>query len=150
MQIFSSDKFSIYDNTHKNRLELPANSRYIVKSLGARSDRYNFTIPYENGHYYARLHHLSSGKNNKTSVVLIAPQLASDSTSPVISLSDAVRVPVYATERLSLKDIVTELSSYSVEIDEDTSVDADGNGVFDDDFTSNRSYVTISEQEIII
>lgn len=150
MRITSQENFTIFDHTHRERVILPANSEYIVKSLGTVSDRYNFTIPYQNGHYYARLRHLSQGKNNKTSVVLVSPQYGSDSTSPVISLSERIRVPVYATEKFAFSDFITELSKYSVEIDEDTSVDADNNGVFDDDFTSNRSYIAISEQEMIV
>lgn len=145
----SSDSFVIHDATHKANNILSANSTYIVKSLGIVSDMYNFTIPYPNGHYYARLNHLSTGKTNRTSVSLIAPQFGSDATSPVVSLTNTVRVPVYSQEKFVLSDIITELSSYELQIDEDTSVDADGNGVYDDDFTSSRNNITISDHEII-
>lgn len=150
MRITSTEKFEIFDHTHRQNISLPANSEYIVKSLGTESERYNFTIPYTNGHYYARLQHLSQGKNNKTSVTLVSPQYGSDSTNPVISLSESIRVPVYATEKFAFSDFITELSQYSVEIDEDTSVDANNNGIFDDDFTESRSHITLSEQEMTV
>lgn len=149
MRLTSSETLTIRDTTHRKDLVLPGNSTYIVKSLGMASDMYNFTIPYPNGHYYARLQHLSSGKNYRTATTLVAPQFGSDATSPVISLTDAIRVPVYAQEKFQFSDIITELSSYSVQIDEDTSVDADGNGVYDDDFSSARTNVLISDQEIV-
>lgn len=149
MQITSDDGFVIYDNTHRENISLPKNSFYMVKNLGMESEMYNFNISYPNGFYYARLHHLSQGKNNRAGVVLLSPQLSSDSSNPVISLSERVRVPVYVEKKFPISDFITELSGFSIQIDENMNVDSDGNGVYDDDFDSNRSNVKISDQEII-
>lgn len=150
MRLTSSDNFTIFDTTHNKNIALPANSVYIVKNLRSNSDKYRFTIPYPNGNYYARLQHLSSGKNYRTGVTLISPQLGSDSTPPAVSLSETIRVPVYSKETLQFSEIISEMSAYTVEVDEDTSVDADGNGVFDDDFGEARRNVTISPQEMTL
>lgn len=74
MKISSEKNFAIYDTTHRENIVLPANSLYTIRSLGLASDRYNITLPYQNGYYYARLSHLSRDKNDRAGVVLISPQ----------------------------------------------------------------------------
>lgn len=149
MQVYSDAAYSVFDVSHNNEVRLPPNSEYMVKNLGTESEMYNFSIPYQNGYYYARLSHLSAPNNVRAGVVLLSPQLASDSTSPVISLSDVIRVPVYAEKSYKIADIVTELSGYELKIDEDASVDANKNDVYDDDFDEARNNVTITENDII-
>lgn len=149
MQITSEDGFTIYDNTHRENISLPKNSLYTVKNLGMESEAYNFNISYPNGFYYARLHHLTSNKNDRAGIALLSPQLSSDNSNPVVSLSESVRVPVYAERKFQISDFVTELSPFAIQIDENINVDSDSNGVYDDDFDSTRNNVKISEQEII-
>ena len=91
-------------------------------------------MEYPNGYYYAKLQHLEKNSRDRAGVLLLSPQAGSDTTSPVISLEENIRVPVYAQEKFLIKDFVTELSKYTLSIDEDISQDADNNGVFDDDF----------------
>ena len=149
MQLTSEDGFVIYDNTHRENISLPKNSLYMVKNLGVESEMYNFNIPYPNGFYYAKLYHLSQNKNNRAGVVLLSPQIASDSSNPVISLSERIRVPVYVEKKFPISDFVTELSDFTIQIDENINIDSDANGVYDDDFDSTRNHVKISDQEII-
>lgn len=134
MKIASSDSFAVYDTTHRVKNIFPKNSLYMVRSLGIESDEYNVVVPYPNGYYYARLHHLTRDKTDRAGVVLISPQTASDETPPVISNMDNLRIPVYSKMTFPFSEIISELSGFSTLIDVDTSVDSDGNGVYDDDF----------------
>lgn len=149
MKITSSERFAIRDATQRNTISMMPNSLYMLRSLGIESDRYNVVVPYPNGYYYARLKHLSEGKNDRAGVLLMAPQLASDKTSPVISLGDSIRVPVYAEQSFALSDIVTELSKYSVTVDPDTTVDENKNGIYDDDFVASGDGVRVTDHDMI-
>lgn len=114
------------------------------------SEEYNFSIPYPNGYYYARLHHLSPQKNARAGITLLSPLASSDATGPVISLSQALRVPVYATKEFPLEKYITEMSQYTILVDSDNSVDADKNGVFDDDFVNATGEVKIVDKKLIL
>lgn len=57
-------------------------------------------------------------------------------------------MPVYARESYQFSAIISELSKYSVTIDVDTSVDADGNGIYDDDFVTESNSLKILPTEI--
>lgn len=63
-------------------------------------------------------------------------------------LPELVRVPVYARESYQFSAIISELSKYSVTIDVDTSVDSDGNGIYDDDFVTESNSLKILPTEI--
>lgn len=57
-------------------------------------------------------------------------------------------MPVYARESYKFSAIISELSQYSVDVDVDTSVDADGNGIYDDDFVKESNFLKILPTEI--
>lgn len=149
MRLTSDQSFSIRDHTHRHTLDFDPNAVYITKNISSRSENFSFSIPYPNGFYSARLSHLSHDKNDRAGVTLLAPQRGSDTTPPVISLGGALRVPVYATTTIPLEEIVTELSEYDVSIDIDTTVDADANGIYEDDFVTAGSGVTVTDTELI-
>lgn len=82
-------------------------------------------------------------------MTLIAPQASLDRSSPVIDVG-VVRIPVYSSKTLSQNDIITDMSPYVVAIDPDVTVDSDGNGVYEDDFSSAAgSGITITATDII-
>ena len=60
-----------------------------------------------------------------------------------------IRIPVYQTLSRSLADIITEMSSYTVTIDPDTTLDSDGNGIYDDDFISSGSGISVGSTSLI-
>lgn len=150
MKLISSDSsLVIRDNTHSSNLIIDKNSLYIAKNINSISGKISFSLSYPNGYYYARLHHLSNLKNDRAWVILLSPQLSSDSSAPIVSIDSVVRVPVYAETRYNFSDIITELSSYTVTVDEDISQDEDNNSIFDDDFVSKWKNISINNSEII-
>jgi hypothetical protein len=48
-------------------------------------------------------------------------------------------MPVYQTREIYLKDIINEMSDYEVSIDADITVDADANGIYDDDYNTTST-----------
>lgn len=132
--MISDEDIKIQNHTADSSVEIPKNGYYISRSLGTKSESYSFTIDYPDGYYYARLHNLSNTPKDRAGIVLLAPNEASDKTPPVIALEEVQRIPVYATKTIDLKELITELSSYSVSIDSDTSVDSDGDGDSSNDF----------------
>ncbi len=134
MQLISQNSVSIQNHRSNNPIAIPSDGYYISKSLGSKSDSYSFTIDYPNGYYYARLHNLSDTPKDRAGIVLLSPNEASDRTPPVVALDEAQRIPVYTTKTIDLKDVITELSNYSISIDSDISTDGDGDGIADNDF----------------
>lgn len=149
VSIISDKNYTILDVTHNKNLIMHAGNMYIIKGLGFESDEYNFHISYPNGFYYARLHHLSEKKNNRAGVILLSPHSGSDSTTPVVNLSDNIRIPVYSKMTIALDRHITELSSYRVTLDADNTVDSNKDGVFDNDF-ENTSEASIQNNSLMI
>lgn len=149
MRLTSDHAFSVRDHTHRNTIDFSPHAVYITKHMSSRTERYSVSIPYPNGFYSARLSHLSRDKTDRAGVTLLAPQRGSDTTPPVISLEEALRVPVYATTTIPLEDVITELSEYTVSLDVDTTVDADSNGIYEDDFVTSGSGVMVSDEGLV-
>ena len=57
---------------------------------------------------------------------------------------------MYQKQSFPLKDFIFETNSYSTLIDPDISLDQNGNGVFDDDFTSSGTFVHINTTDMEI
>lgn len=66
---------------------------------------------------------------------MFAPRASSDRSPPVVDIDRSIRIPVYQKKEVQLKDIITEMSDYTVAIDADTTQDSDANGIYDDDFS---------------
>jgi hypothetical protein len=139
----------IYDPiTQKSDALLP-NTDYQHLDLGKTSAQYSVSFPFANGFYSARLRSLIDDRMIRAWVTLIAPQASLDRSSPVIDVG-VVRIPVYSSKTLSQNDIITDMSPYVVAIDPDVTVDSDGNGVYEDDFSSAAgSGITITATDII-
>lgn len=71
-----------------------------------------------------------------TTPILLAPQASSDRSPPIVDIPELIRIPVYTSKTYKLSDYITERNKYSVKVDPDISVDADGNGLTNDDFSS--------------
>ncbi len=57
---------------------------------------------------------------------------------------------MYTTQSFALGDIVTELSQYAIDFDDDMSVDANKNGIFDDDFDVSSAVVKVTDNQLMI
>ncbi len=68
--------------------------------------------------------------------MLLSPQTTSDDGAPIVDLPSRIRLPIYSTKSYKISDILTDLSSASITIDSDLTTDTNGNGIFDDDFTT--------------
>lgn len=64
----------------------------------------------------------------------MSPQASLDNSPPVVDISQKIRIPVYQSKSLKLSDFITEMSSYTVLIDSDITVDSNGDGIYDNDF----------------
>lgn len=71
--------------------------------------------------------------------ILFAPRASSDISAPLVTLDSRIRIPVYQKKEIFLRDIITEMSDYTVHIDSDLTQDTDANGTYDDDFLSSSS-----------
>ncbi len=89
---------------------------------------------------------LTSGPSVRSSVILFSPQIASDTSAPVVDFPDTIRVPVYASASFDLTDYISEMHSYTVSIDEDITQDENENGIREDDFTITGSKITLQEK----
>lgn len=81
-------------------------------------------------------------------MTLLAPLASLDRSSPVINMPSNIRVPVYQSGSLQIADYISDMSPFSIMIDPDVTTDADENGIFDDDFTTDESGIMISDTEI--
>ncbi len=118
----------------------------MTYDLGDPGARYEVSIPYINGYYYARLQNLTTKKMDRAGVVLFAPQASSDDGAPVVDLPTRIRLPIYATKTYRITDILTDLSQATITIDSDLMVDSNNNGVSDDDFAVFGTGFQISDQ----
>lgn len=132
MEVVSDKEITVKNHLQENAdIKLPQNGHYITKSLGTKSDGYNFTIPYPDGYYYAKLHNLTGPRKDQAGVILLSPSVGSDDTPPVTSLDAIQRLPVYATKQIKLKEVITELSDYKLTI-VDNDFGESGNATIDE------------------
>lgn len=151
MRIYASDNgATITDHTHWNDINLAWGSTYITYDLGVRSDNYNVSIPYTNWYYYARIKNLTVNKMDRAWVILFSPQASSDGWAPIIDLPSYISIPIFSNKTYKISNILTDLSKAKILIDNDTTVDANKNGIFDDDFTSSWSGYMISDTDFVI
>lgn len=137
MSLYASDSGAVLtDLTTRRDISLAAGSTYITHDLGQLQESYEVSIPYANGYYYARLHNLTENKVDRAGITLLAPQATSDDGEPIIDLPTRIRLPIYSKQSYKITDILTDLSTATITIDPDLTRDADGNGIFDDDFAS--------------
>jgi hypothetical protein len=74
----------------------------MAYNLGDPALRYEVSIPYINGYYYARLQNLTKDKLDRAGVVLLAPQASSDDGSPIVDLPSRIRLPIYSTREYKI------------------------------------------------
>lgn len=87
----------------------------------------------KDGMYSARIASTQS-EGIQSDVILFAPQLTLDKNPPLIDMSEKIRIPVYTERSIDLRDEISEIQDYSIEIDQNRQIDEDNNGVYDDDF----------------
>ncbi len=80
--------------------------------------------------------------------MLLAPQAASDNGAPILDIPSRLRLPIYSTKKYSIADILTDQSAVIMTIDGDTSTDDNGNGIFEDDFTTSGNGFSITSQDL--
>ena len=134
----------VYDPLTLGTVSVSPNTEYRHVSLWKINTSYDVTFPFPNGFYSARLHSLTDGREIRAWVTLLAPQAGLDRSSPVVDIPTPLRVPVYQTLTLSKDDIITDMSPYTVAIDPDVTLDSDNNWVFDDDFVTWGSGITVT------
>jgi hypothetical protein len=115
-------------------------------SLPVRSDRYTVGFPYENGYYSARLS--AFGSDVHAGTTLLAPQASLDHSAPIVDLDDAIKIPVYQSHSLIFSDFITDVSPYTVKIDDDITKDTNNDGIYDNDFGTIQSGAVIGEQSM--
>lgn len=81
-------------------------------------------------------------------MILLSPQTTSDDGAPIIDLPSRIRLPIYSKKSYKISDILTDLSAASITIDSDLTTDTNGNGIFDDDFTTIGDGFVISNSDI--
>lgn len=140
---------TIYDPSVNTSTTIPTNTEYRHISLGKKSDHYTAYFPYPNGFYSARLRSLSDNRFVRAGVTLFAPQASLDRSSPVINLPTNVRVPVYQSTTFSKDEMITDMSSYTLTVDPDVTQDTDKNGIYEDDFVSSGSGVSIDTVNMV-
>jgi hypothetical protein len=121
---------------------------YRHATVGRQNDLYSVSIDYPNGYYSARLQSLRSDAAVHAGITLLAPLAALDRSAPVIDI-DNQRIPVYQTRDILLEDAVTETNPFILRIDGDIALDTDGNGVYEDDYGSTASGVSIDADSIM-
>lgn len=82
-------------------------------------------------------------------MILFTPQISSDDGAPLVDLPERIRLPIYSTKTYKVDDFLTDLSSATLSIDSDLTIDTDGNGIFDDDFATSGSGFSISTYELV-
>lgn len=122
-------------------------SQYAYLPLGSKSPDYYINLSYPDGVYSARIKSLDT-EQVLTNVSLFAPQIASDKSDPIIDFPDNIRIPVYSTVSFPFDDFISEMSSYRVRIDPDTSKDQDNNGIYDDDFTLTGTNIQVNSKSL--
>ena len=82
-------------------------------------------------------------------MTLLAPQATSDDGEPIIDIPTDIRIPIYTTRSYLIDDILTDISSATLQIDGDPLRDTDGNSISDDDFVSSGSGFAITSRDIV-
>lgn len=121
---------------------------YMSYDLGNPALRYEVSIPYANGYYYARLQNLTKNKSDRAGVILLAPQASSDDGAPIVDLPSRIRLPIYSTREYKTSDILTDLSSASMSIDNDLTIDSNNDGISDNDFATSGTGFEITAQAL--
>lgn len=152
MHIYASDAGAMIRDVREGRsITLAAGVVYYSYNLGAPSDQYNVTIPYPDGYSYLRLASLTPNKNDRTRPpLLISAQRENDTGAPVVDLPSQLRIPVYAKRSFPLKDILSDLGIATLRIDEDTTIDSNNDGIYDNDFTPSGSRFSLSSSDLTI
>jgi hypothetical protein len=127
----------IYEPASEKSSKISPDTLYRIVPLGLPAESYTAHVSVPDGFYSARLRSLTDDQMIRAGVTLIAPQASLDRSPPVVDIAGRERIPVYQTRSKPLSDIITEMSSYTLTIDPDTTIDSDGNGIFDDDFSSS-------------
>ena len=120
----------------------------MMYALGKEKSRYEVSIPYPNGYYYARLQNLTPKKGDRAGVVLFAPQASSDAGAPVIDLPSQIRLPIYSTKTFKISEIMTDLSNAQIFADGDLTLDSNGDNIPDNDFSKVGTGFKITQTEI--
>ncbi len=102
-------------------------------------------IPYENGFYFSRLRAMTQNGeiSDAAGVTLLAPQKSLDTDAPIVDIPQTIRVPVYQKKEFITKEVITDISEYTIQIDPDITVDENGDGLFDNDFSQQGTGVEI-------
>ncbi|MBC7503535.1 VCBS repeat-containing protein [Candidatus Gracilibacteria bacterium] len=149
MRLYASDAGAILRNHTSDRdIALIGGATYLTYDLGERAIQYQVSLPYQNSYYYARLHNLTDTQTDRAGVILLSPQTTSDDGAPIIDLPSRIRLPIYSKKSYKISDILTDLSAASITIDSDLTTDTNGNGIFDDDFTTIGDGFVISNSDI--
>lgn len=127
--------FSYYDRSSM-RLDGPGTYQYFP--LGKKGEEYNVSIGASNDWYYAQLYSFEKKiQSTVASLHLLSPQKQADTEGPLITYGDAIRVPVYQKQTLSLATYLEDISGIdSIWVDADLRADTDGNGNVADDIDS--------------
>ncbi len=141
---------SIYNTVSKEATYIEKNGTYQYLSLGNQSDEYSISVPYENGFYFARLSAIQSNGvvSDHAGITLLAPQKSLDTDPPIVDLPDTIRVPVYQKKDFILKDVMTDSSDFSVKIDPNITLDENGDGIYDNDFSPQGTGVSVVSGKI--
>ena len=141
----TAGSFSVYNTRSKESTILEENALYQYQTLGNPSDTYTVTVSYEDGFYFSRLR--ATSQNGELSdvagVTLLAPQKSLDTDAPIVDIPQTIRVPVYQKKEFITKDVITDVSEYTIQIDPDITGDENRDGIFDNDFTQKGDGVEI-------
>lgn len=149
MRVYSlGGGFDIRDHIRDEEIGFAGGAEYLMQSVSTASDMYSTTLEYPNGFYLATLRSLSYPSSDTARVTLLAPQLSADTSAPQLDIPEVTRIPVYQQYAYSLRDFVSEINEYTLELDPDVSTDSDGNWVFDDDFASSGTGFVIDKNSI--
>lgn len=79
---------------------------------------------------------------------MLAPQASSDDGSPIVDLPSRIRLPIYSTREYKITDILTDLSSANITIDNDLTTDSNNDGISDNDFAVSGTGFEITTQSL--
>lgn len=128
MRVYSlGGGFDIRDHIRDEEIGFAGGAEYLMQSVSTASDMYSTTLEYPNGFYLATLRSLSYPSSDTARVTLLAPQLSADTSAPQLDIPEVTRIPVYQQYAYSLRDFVSEINEYTLELDPDVSTDSDGN-----------------------
>ncbi len=151
MQIYASDSGSlIYNHTTSSSIVLRPETQYFTYDLGDKNTKYEVSLPYLNGYYYARLKNLTTGRTDRAWVELFTPQESSDDGAPVVDLPAKIRLPIYSKKSFDFADILSDRSSATITIDGDSAIDgSDSDSIADNDFETTGTGFNIGSSSII-